>query len=181
MIDFVWCSKLLLDITYQWLGGKDTELPIQEPRFQNYSVAPSSTEPFILPRKIIWVPGTPGDLMLKRKLSPRSDYAAVRQLSPIHKIRFIKFFFFYSKLSPTPSSSCLKLVLNLIKNLFRSWPGTVPRMICLLAIQQNFERCSERTFEGFWPLFLWLFHSWLCDLLAGHFYIYRRSNSCENL
>ena len=35
-------------------------------------VASRSTQPFILPRSIKWVPGVSGNLVVKRKLSPRS-------------------------------------------------------------------------------------------------------------
>ena len=40
---------------------------------QNHWVAPRSTQPFILPRSIKWVPGISGNLVVKSKLPPRSD------------------------------------------------------------------------------------------------------------
>ena len=49
-----------------------------------YCLAPRSTQFFILPRSIKSVPGSPGDLMVKSRLS-RSCSAALRQLRPIHK------------------------------------------------------------------------------------------------
>ena len=52
-----------------------------------------STHPFIFLRSIKWVSGTPGDWVVKSKLSPRSDSVALRQLNPIYKKRPIKCFF----------------------------------------------------------------------------------------
>ena len=52
---------------------------------QNHWLAPRSTQPFILPRLINWMPGTPGNWRVKSKHSPRSGSAALRQLNPIHK------------------------------------------------------------------------------------------------
>ena len=51
--------------------------PIQESRVQNYWVAPRSTQPFILPRSIKWVPGISGNLVVKSKLPPRSSNSLV--------------------------------------------------------------------------------------------------------
>ena len=56
-----------------------------ESRIQNYWVAPRSTQPLILTSSINKVPVTPDEWMVKSKLSPRSDFAALRQLNPIHK------------------------------------------------------------------------------------------------
>ena len=39
----------------------------------------------ILLRSIKWVPGFPGDWVVKSKLSPLGGSAALRQLNPIHK------------------------------------------------------------------------------------------------
>ena len=40
---------------------------------QNHWVVARSTQLFILPRSIKWVPGTSGNFLLKSKLPPRSD------------------------------------------------------------------------------------------------------------
>ena len=50
----------------------DPWFPIQGSRAENHWVAPSSTQPFILPRSIKWVPGLSGNWMVKSKLPPRS-------------------------------------------------------------------------------------------------------------
>ena len=42
-------------------------------------------QPFILPRSLKLVPGTPGDLVVQSKLSPRSGSVTLRQLIPIYK------------------------------------------------------------------------------------------------
>ena len=49
--------------------------------------APRLTQPFILPRSMILVAKTCGDLVLKNKLFPSSGSASLRQLNPIHKNR----------------------------------------------------------------------------------------------
>ena len=59
--------------------------PIQGSPVQNHWVAPSSTQPFILPRSIKWLPGISGNLLVKSKWPPCSGSAAVRQLNPNHK------------------------------------------------------------------------------------------------
>ena len=41
-------------------------------RVQNHWVAARSTQPFILPQSIKWVPGISGNLVVKSKLLPRS-------------------------------------------------------------------------------------------------------------
>ena len=53
--------------------------PIQGSRLENYRQDPELTQPFILLRSIKQVPGTPGDLMVKNKLSPGSGCAALRR------------------------------------------------------------------------------------------------------
>ena len=50
-------------------------------------VAPRSTQPFILPRSIKWVPGIFGNVLVKSKLPPSSSAVALRQLNTIHKKR----------------------------------------------------------------------------------------------
>ena len=44
-----------------------------------------STESYILPRSIKRVSRTPGDLVVKRKLSPRSGSVALGHLTPVDK------------------------------------------------------------------------------------------------
>ena len=56
---------------------------IQESRVQNRWVA--KPHAFILPRSIKWVPGTPGDWVVKSKRSPLRGSVALRQLNPIRK------------------------------------------------------------------------------------------------
>ena len=53
-------------------------------RVQNHWVTTRLTQPFIFPWSMKLVPGTLGDLMVKRKLSSRSGSVALRQLNPIH-------------------------------------------------------------------------------------------------
>ena len=53
-------------------------------KFFIYCLASRSTQLFILLRSIKSVPGNPGDLMIKSKLS-RSSSAALRELKPIRK------------------------------------------------------------------------------------------------
>ena len=55
------------------------------PSFKANWVAPRSTQSFIVLRSIKWVSGTPGKLMVKSKLLPGYDYAALAQLNLIHK------------------------------------------------------------------------------------------------
>ena len=66
---------------------------------QNHWVASRSTQPYILSRSMKWVPDTPGDLVVKSKLSPHKASAALRQLNMKkgHKV-FFKFFFFFEAL-----------------------------------------------------------------------------------
>ena len=45
---------------------------IQESRVQIQWVTPRSTQPFVLPRSIKWVPGVSGNLVVKSKLPPWS-------------------------------------------------------------------------------------------------------------
>ena len=52
---------------------------------QNLRVAQKSTQLFIPLRSIECVPVTPGDLVIKSKLSPYRGSVALRQLNPIHK------------------------------------------------------------------------------------------------
>ena len=47
-------------------------MPIQRSHVQNHWVALRSTQPFILPRSIKWVPGISGNLVVKNKLPPQS-------------------------------------------------------------------------------------------------------------
>ena len=42
---------------------------------EKHWVAPSSTQTFILQKSTKWVPGTPGDLVVKDKLFPSIGYA----------------------------------------------------------------------------------------------------------
>ena len=56
---------------------------IQRTWVQNHCVAPKSTQPFILPRSIKWVPGTPEDWVVKSKLYFYSS-APFWQMGVIH-------------------------------------------------------------------------------------------------
>ena len=78
-------SAFLKVIVWKWPSGEGTEFPIQGSWVQNHWVAPRSTQLFILWRLIKCVSGTPGDRVVKSKLSPRSGSVALRQLNPIHK------------------------------------------------------------------------------------------------
>ena len=59
-------------IKEQWPSGQGAGFPIQASRVQNHWVAPRSSQPFILPRSIKWVPEISGNLVVKSKLPPRS-------------------------------------------------------------------------------------------------------------
>ena len=50
----------------QWASGEDAGFPIQGFRVQNHWAAPSSTQPFILPRLM---PGIYGNLVVKTAFS----------------------------------------------------------------------------------------------------------------
>ena len=65
----------------QWSNGLGAGFSIQGSLIQNYWVAPSSSQRFILLRSIKGVPGTPADLVIKSKLSRRSGFVALRQLN----------------------------------------------------------------------------------------------------
>ena len=52
-----------------------------------------STQLFILPRSIRWVPGTSRNFVVKSKLPPGSGSVALNDLNPIHKKGAIKLFF----------------------------------------------------------------------------------------
>ena len=56
----------------QWPSGYDAGFLIQDTRVQDHWVAPISTQHFILRRSIKWVPGIPGNLVVKSKLPPWS-------------------------------------------------------------------------------------------------------------
>ena len=65
--------------------GWGAGFPIQESQVQNRWVVPRSTQPFILPGSIKWVPGTPQDWVVKSKLPPCSGSVPLRTLNPLHK------------------------------------------------------------------------------------------------
>ena len=52
----------------QWPSGQGAGFPIIGSRVKKYWVAPRSTQPFILPRLIKWVPEISGNLVVKNKL-----------------------------------------------------------------------------------------------------------------
>ena len=91
-----WKAELTLELPSSF---KPAGFLIQESGVQNYWVAPRSIQSFILLRSINWVPGTPGNWMVKSKLSPHSNSVALRQLHPTHKKGTIKFFFFWTNKS----------------------------------------------------------------------------------
>ena len=66
------CEKKMVGAVQQKSVGKSVGFPIQESHVQNHWVAPRSTQPFILPRSIKWVPGISGNLVVKSKLPPQS-------------------------------------------------------------------------------------------------------------
>ena len=77
--------------------------------------------PFIIPRSIKWVPGTPGDLVVKSKLSPHSGSVALRQLNTIHK-KGPKAFFYLTELTYGIDSGLTYYLIS-GRNL---WSGNVP-------------------------------------------------------
>ena len=68
-----WPEKILTWLKEQWPIGYGAGFPNQGSRVQIHRVPPRLTQP-------LWVPGTPGDLMVKRKLSPWSSSVVLRQL-----------------------------------------------------------------------------------------------------
>ena len=68
----------------RWPSSQGAGFPIQGSRVQNHWVAPRSTQPFILPRSIKWVPGISGKLVVKSKLPPRSG-------SSLEAVKFVFF------------------------------------------------------------------------------------------
>ena len=62
--------------------------PIHRSQDQYHWVALRLIQPFILPSLIKWIRETPGDLLLKNKLSPRTDSVVLRDMNPIHKVFF---------------------------------------------------------------------------------------------
>ena len=72
-------------VVSKWPSGSGAGLPIQGSWVLNHLVTPTSTQPFILPSSIIWVPGAPGDRVVKSRLYPSSGSVALRQLNTIHK------------------------------------------------------------------------------------------------
>ena len=72
----------------------------------------------ILLKLIKWVPGTPGDWVVKRELSSQSVSVALRQLNPIHKKepyvdirRFVSLFF-------TGNRNVFRIQLNIYDEAF---------------------------------------------------------------
>ena len=88
-----WClivpSKI--DATFQCIH--DAGFPIQWSRVQNHWVAQRSTQPFILPRSIKWVPGISGNLVVKSQL-PSWSGSSLEAVEPHPKKGAINFFFF---------------------------------------------------------------------------------------
>ena len=61
-----------LCFTEQWPSGQGAGFQIHGTHGQKHWVAPRSTQPFILPRLLKWVPAISGNLVVKSKLPPRS-------------------------------------------------------------------------------------------------------------
>ena len=71
-----WRHRLVVKVLdYQLMG----------PRFKNHWVASRSTQPFIFLMSMKWVPGIPGDFVVKGKLFPHSDSVSFRQLITVDK------------------------------------------------------------------------------------------------
>ena len=66
----------------QWTSCQGAGFPFQGCRVQNYWVVSRSTQRFILPSSIKLVPGTPGDFVVKSKLSPRSGSVNLENVEP---------------------------------------------------------------------------------------------------
>ena len=64
--------------------GYGAGFPIAGSWVQNHLLAPRLVQPILYPRSVKWVPSTPGDLVVKSKLSPYSGFVALRHLNPIH-------------------------------------------------------------------------------------------------
>ena len=84
--------------------------PIQGSHVQIYWVAPRSTQPFILPRSIKWVPGISGNWVVKSKLPHRSGTSLEAVETHPYKgaIKFFSFFFSYVKLLPISRGTCIQ-------------------------------------------------------------------------
>lgn len=77
-ICYYYYQKAVMEQLYR---GYNTAITIQRSQVQNQWVAQRSTELFIIPRLIKWVPGTQGDLVFKTKLPPCCGSVALWQLS----------------------------------------------------------------------------------------------------
>ena len=90
-----------------------------------YEVTPRPTRPFFLPRSIKWVPGISWDLVVKSKLSPRSDSVALQLLNPSIKRGHKAFIsFLISPLLSKPGSKwCFLLLKWELWRFLSPWPS----------------------------------------------------------
>ena len=79
-------QSFLSEFMEDWSSGEGVGFP-----FQGFK-GPKSTQSFIIPRSIKWIPRNSGDLVIKSKLFPHSGSVPLRQLSPSikrgHKVFF---------------------------------------------------------------------------------------------
>ena len=78
-------AQLSVDLMRQNKFDMATGFLIEGSLVQNHWVAPRSTQPFILLTLGNCVRGTPGNLLVRSKLPPRSGSISLRQLIPIHE------------------------------------------------------------------------------------------------
>ena len=102
-----WTSVLFLSIVLNCVFRKLIKVywkeliagfPIQGSRVQNRWVAPRSTQPFIFPRSIKWVPGISRNWVVKSKLPPRSG-ASLELVEFYPQEGAIKFFFSFLRVT----------------------------------------------------------------------------------
>ena len=72
-----------VNVSWIWHNDYGPGFLIQGSRIKNHWVAPRSTQSFILPKSISWVPVTPGNWMTKSNLSTHNG--SLRKVSAIHK------------------------------------------------------------------------------------------------
>ena len=111
--------------------------PIQVSRVQNHWVAPRSTQPFILPRSVKWVPEISGNLVVKSKLPPRSGSSL-------------------EAVEPHPPDKVLKSFFNIPEKTLWMWLNMhqYPWM-CLISLKMwNKLFCLYQGFEYAWLFFM---------------------------
>ena len=137
--------------------------PIQRSHVQNYRLAPRSTQSFVLPRSIKWLPGISGNLVVKSKLPPRSgssleavephpEKGAIKLFCPTHFDHPLNFKVTYSL--PLPSNT------HINPQQFPAWHLTKQCLVYWLIARQErnietffFDICLF-TFNKYWFIYI---------------------------